>query len=305
MDLRKIHKYFVSYRFPLILTILVFIVTRLPGTGDWLSISLWGSTLLQIGIALFLLYLTQIFGIIRQKTLLPAFFYVLLTGTHPMFSYDLTGSVSAMTIALCFLFLFNSYQNPLSQGNVLNISLLLTLCSFYWFPVILFFPLFWYGMYQFRSLNIKTFFASLTGFLLIYLFIFTWSVYKGDLNIFLNLLPDFETIGTIQFFTFGLKAWIMNGLILFLFILSGIKIYMAGVSEKVQSVTTLSYLFVFALVVYVFYLVQNQWKQEWLLILYIPISLLISHYFTLSDKLWTIRLFLLTVVLLFLFYLNF
>ncbi|GHS96596.1 hypothetical protein FACS189421_01930 [Bacteroidia bacterium] len=297
MDLRKIHKYFVSYRFPLILTILVFIVLRLPGNGDWLSISLWGSTLLQLVIALFLLYLTQIFGIIRQKTLLPAFFYVLLAGANPLFAYDLTGSVSALTIALCFLFLFNSYQNPLSQGNALNISLLLTLCSFYWFPILLFFPLFWYGMYQFRCLNIKTFLASLTGFLLIYLFLFTWSVYKGDPEFFLKMLPDFKTIGTIQIFSFGLKAWIMNGLILLLFILSGIKIYMAGVSEKVQAVTTLSYLFVFTLVVYVLYLIQNQWKQEWLLILYMPISLLISHYFTLSNKLWTIRLFLLTVIL--------
>ncbi|GHT38765.1 hypothetical protein FACS189437_00370 [Bacteroidia bacterium] len=269
----------------------------MPGNGDWLSIPLWGSTFLQIGIALFLLYLTQTFGIVRQKTLLPAFFYLLLAGTHPLFFYDLTGSVSAMVIALSLLFLFNSYQNSLSQGDVFNISLLLTLCSFYWFPILLFFPLFWYGMYRFRSLNFKTFFASLTGFLLIYLFIFTWSIYKGDhLAFFFRMLPDFKTVGTIQLFSFGIKEWITNGFVFLLFILSGVKIFMAGVSEKVQAMTILGYLYVFAFIVYVLYLIQNQWAQEWFLILYIPLSLLFAHYFTLSYKRWTIWLFLLTIV---------
>jgi hypothetical protein len=295
MTIRQIHKGFVSYRFSLILTLLVFIALRLSGSSRESMISLWGSTLIQIAIALFLLYLTQTFSIIRHKTLLPAFFYLLLTGTNTQFFQDLTGSVSAMVIVLCMLFLFSSYQNPLSQGNAFIISLLLTLCSFYWFPIFVFFPLFWYGLYHFRSLNFKTFLASLMGFVMVYLFIFTWSVHKNDLTLFTSCLPDFRQLWNIHLFSFGIKVWIMNGFLALLLILSGVKIFMASVSEKIQSMTTLSFLYVFTIIVYILSLIQNQWQKEWLTILYIPISLLISHYFTLSYKQWTIWLFLLTI----------
>jgi hypothetical protein len=286
----------VAYRFPLVLTVIVFILLRLPGNTDWLSIPFWGSMVIQIAIALFLLFLTQTFGIIRHKTLLPAFLYLLFTGTNRLFFQDLTGSVSALIVVLCLLFLFDSYQNPLSQRNAFNISLLLTLGSFYWFPIILFFPLFWFGMYRFRCLTFQTFFASLMGFVLIYLFIFTWSIYKNDLSIFLSTLPDFQTLGAIQFASFEMKDWIVNGYVIVLLILAGVKIFMAGVSEKIQAMTTLGYLYVFSLVVYTLYLVQNQLAKEWALILYIPLSLLIAHFFTLSYKRWSIRLFLFTIV---------
>ena len=295
MNWQKIHKGFVSYRFTLILTLLVFVVLRLSGQGDWLSVSLWGSLIIQVAIALFLMHITQEFGIIRYKTLLPAFFYLLLAGTNPVFFDNLTGSVSCMIVVLCLYFLFSSYQNPLSQANAFNISLLLTLGSFYWFPILSFFPLLWYGMYRFRSLNFRTFFASLMGFALIYLFLFTWSVYKEDWTIFINALPDFRILGNSRLFSFETKEWIMSGWLMLLVILSGVKIFMAGVSEKVQSITALGYLYFLSFFVAALFLVQNQWAKEWLPILYLPLSILYAHYFTLSYQRGVAWLFLMTI----------
>ncbi|MDR0543192.1 MAG: DUF6427 family protein [Dysgonamonadaceae bacterium] len=296
MDIRKIHKSFITDRSSLIVVLFLFLVIRIPLTGEGTPLEFWSSAFIQTGIALFLLYLTQIFGIIRQKTLLPAFFYLLLAGTNPLFFYDLRGSVSAFIVTLCLLFLFNSYQNPLSQRNALNISLILTLGSFNWLPLFLFFPLFWYGMYRFKSLNIRTFFASLTGILLVCLFWFAWCVYENNLSIFLQALPDWSDLTDIQIFSPNIREGVVILFLFLLFVLSGIRIFMAGVSEKIQAMNILSYLYLLACVVFAFFFIQNQWSKEWLLILHIPLSLLIAHYFTLSNKPVELWLFLLVVV---------
>jgi hypothetical protein len=262
---------------------------------NWLSVPLWSATIIQIIIAFSLLYLTQTFVIIRQRTLLPAFFYLLFTGTEPLFFQDTRGSIAALIIVFCLFFLFATYQKPESQIHAFNISLLLTSGSFIWPPLLFFFPLFWYGMYRFRSLNIRTFFAGLMGFIMIYLFIFTWSILKNDLNIFLNSFPGIHNLWNIHLVDFSLKEWIISGFIAVLFILSGVKIFMSGIAEKVRAMTTLGYLYVFSILIFTSFLFQSKWEKEWILILYIPVSFLIAHFFTLSYKNGTIGLFFFTI----------
>jgi hypothetical protein len=275
---------------------LLFVALRIPWLGEGSPLEFWGSILIQSGTALFLLYLTQVYGIIRQKTLLPAFFYLLLAGTNPLFFYDLRGSISAFLVAFCLIFLFNTYHRPLSQRSVLNMALILTVGSFYWVPLLFFFPLFWYGMYRFKSLNCKTFFSGLTGIILVFLFLLAWSVYKNDWTIFVQVRSDWAALFDFQFFSVGIKEGMMIIFLTFLYILSGIKIFMAGIAEKVQTVNVLRYLYGLIWILFVFFLIQNQWDREWLSVLYIPVSLLVAHYFTFSSKRGELWLFLLTIL---------
>jgi hypothetical protein len=295
MNIKKIYKSFITGRFPLIATIIIFIALRFLNE-NWTSATLWAITIIQIIIAIFLFYLNTTFVIIRQRTLLPAFFYLLLIGTDPSFFYDIEGSFSALIIVFCLFFLFATYQKPESQACAFNISILLTTGSFVWSSLLFFFPLFWYGMYRFRSLNFRTFFAGVTGFLMIYLFIFTWSIFKNDLNIFLDSFPNLDNLWDVHLFNFNPKEWIITGFIAFLFILSGVKIFMSGVAEKVRAMTALGYLCVFALLIFIFALLQNNWEKAWTPIFYVPVSFLISHFFTLSHKNRTIWLFFFTIL---------
>jgi hypothetical protein len=274
----------------------IFVALRIFGNTNGLSFSLWASMIIQLGASLLLLSLCRIFTIIRQRSLLPAFFYLLLTGTDPLFFYSLTGSIAALIILCCFFFLFSSYQNPRSQINSFNIALLLTVGSFCWTPLLLFFPLFWFGMNRFRNLNLKTFFAGLIGFILVYLFIFTWSVYKGNWDFFLNNLPDFRTLLTVDSINFSLREGICMGFVALLFIISASKALLSDISEKTRTRITLNYLAAFFLVVFILLLFRSEWKSEWLLILYAPISLLIAHFFTFTNKKGFIWLFLFSIV---------
>jgi hypothetical protein len=296
MNIRRLHKTLVTERYPLLITIVMFIVIRLLWNDDRDDLFLWITALVQIVIAFFLLYLTQTFALIRSRTLLPAFFFLLLSGTGNIFYFGLQGSLVALGILFCFSLLFKSYHNPQSQILAFNISLILTLAHFLWEPVLLFFPLFWYGMYRFRSLNFRTFFACIVGFLVIYLFLFAWSIYQDDIDFFLNVLPNLGTWLHIHPFQFVLREFIIIAFLLFLFILSGTKIFLSDISEKIKTIEYLRYLFTFALITFAFLVLQSEWKKECILILYLPLSLLFAHFFTLARRKISIWLLLLSIV---------
>ncbi|MDR2804676.1 MAG: DUF6427 family protein [Dysgonamonadaceae bacterium] len=296
MDIRKIHTGFITRRFPLAIALLFFFALRIPWLDKGNPLEFWASAVIQTGIAISLLYLTQTYNIVRQKTLLPAFFYVWLTGTNPVCFYNLRGSISAFLIVPCLAFLFHSYHNPRSQRNMLNISLILTLGSFYWAPLLFFFPLFWQGMYRFKIFNFKNFFAGVLGIVLIFLFLFAWSVYKGDETVFEQILSGWSVVCDFRVDSLDVKGWVRIAFVMLLFILSGVRIFMAGISEKVQTIHILSYLYMLAGILFVVFFFQNQWTPEWLLILYIPVSLLMAHYFTYTYRKSVSWLFLLTII---------
>ena len=297
MNIRKIHRSFITSRVPMIIAVLIFIALRIPWIDDGEALELAASTLIQIGTALFLLHFTQKYTIIQQRTLLPAFFYLLLVGTNSLFFYDLRGSIAAFLILFCLWILFDTYQNPLSQRSVLNISLVLTLGSFYWPPLLWFFPLLWHGMYQLKSLNIRTFFASLMGLAVVGLFLFAWSVYKNDWLVFIQIVPDFRALWDFRIPSLAsIKETVTNIFLVIMFTLAVFNIFIVGVAEKAQARTFLGYLSVLTVAVSILFLGQNQWEKEWLLILYVPLSIVLAHYFTLSQRLSTVWLFLLTVL---------
>ena len=143
MKIDKIHNALLTSRLLLFTIVFVFIAVRLYSIGaQWNNLSLWGCLLIQIGIAFFLLQLNHIFNITQQHTFLPALFYLLFIWSNPVFYSDLKGSIAAGCFVLCYYPLFNSYQNAKSQISALNISLLLTLGSLFWTPLLFLFPVF-------------------------------------------------------------------------------------------------------------------------------------------------------------------
>ncbi|GHT41510.1 hypothetical protein AGMMS49965_11410 [Bacteroidia bacterium] len=293
MEIRDIQKNFITNRLPLFFTLVVFVATRAV-LSDYMLWELWAATAIQISTAFVLLSLSQVFVVIRQRTLLPAFFYLLFVGAFPQYFDDWEGSLIAFDVLLCFYVLFATYQQRNSQGGAFNISVLLTLGSFLWTPMLYFFPLFWYGLYRFKSLNVRTFLASWMGFAIIYLFIFAWSIYQNDEAIFFDLLPVFELQWHFDLDAITLRERIIVGYLAFLLVLAGSEIFMSGISEKVRAITTLGFLYVATIAVFIFFELQIC-DVSWQLIVYIPSALLLAHYFTLSAGKWTSWLFVLTV----------
>ena len=285
MNIEKIHKLFLSNKLLLITIIIAFIAVRLYSLdGQWDNPSLWGSMLIQIMIAYFLLQLNHTFNIIQVHTFLPFLFYLLFIGSNPVFYYDLKGSIAAFCFVLCYHPLFISYQNPQSQINALNISLLLVLGSLLWTPLLFFFPVFWIGFHNFQCFNLRVFFASLTGFVIVYLFIFALSIFQEDKNIFLSLLPHLDTLPFIQKPDLTLLEWLSWGILLIAYLIIGIYLYILNISERVWTISILSYFYFSAFVSFIFFFIQSEYKSTWGLISYISIAFLTGYYFSRSNK---------------------
>ncbi|MDR0799431.1 MAG: hypothetical protein LBN18_06710 [Dysgonamonadaceae bacterium] len=284
MNLQQFHKSFVVKRTALVVTILVFIFSRFLQMTEANQLILWGSTIIEISTALGLLFLSNRFINIRHRTLLPAVFYLLLMGAGASSFENWDICIASVCMLFCLFFLFASYQQVYSQGSALNIALILTVGSFAWPPLLWFFPVFWYGMYQFKSLNFRSFFASLIGFLVVYLFIFTWSVYSNDLSFFWNNLPDWQDLIQIQSFYFTIGEYVLLGYLVILLISSGFNIFISRISEKIKVLKTLSFLYLVCILVFVALFLQPNGKDEWFAIHCMTLSFLVSDLFTVADK---------------------
>ncbi|MDR0427884.1 MAG: hypothetical protein LBH12_04690 [Dysgonamonadaceae bacterium] len=295
----KIHKDFVSGPIYLIVLFIAFLLVRSLKVSEGEALYLWTSTAIQTGTAFFLLYLNQTFAIINHRSCLPAIFYLLLTGTDSSLCFDRFASVSALTVGGCFFFLFATYQKANSQKEILNISLLLSITGLYQFNILFILPFFWYGMYKFKSLNIRTFFASLTGVIFVYLLVFCWSVYADDMDFFSGFFPDIESFRRISTPSFDAKERIVAAVIVLQILVSGAKIYMLGFSAKIQSVTFLKFFYICSIAGLIVAAFHGQYRSEWLLIFYIPVSFLFAHYFTFIRNKWNSWLLFFTIIVLF------
>jgi len=281
MNIEKVHKQFLTSRLLLFTIVFAFIAVRIYSkSAQFDNLSFWGCLLIQLGIAFLLLQLNNTFNIIQGRTFLPSLFYLLFTGSNPIFYSDIKGSVAALCLVLCYYFLFGSYQNPKSQINAMNISILLVLSSLLWTPLLFFFPVFWIGFYRFQCFNWRVFLASLTGFLIVYLFIFTWSIFQGDKNIFLSLLPQFDTLITVNIWDFTLLEWVTYGFILFIYFIIGTLLFFFNMSERIWTISVLNYLYISSLIFFIFLLLQSGYKSSWGLISFVPIAFLTGHFFS-------------------------
>lgn len=285
MNIEKIHKLFLSSKLLLFTIVFVFVGLRLYTNGDQLgNLSFWASLVIQLGIAFFLLQLNHIFNIIQEHTFLPALFYLLFTGSNPIFYYDWRGSIAALCLILSCYFLFKSYQKPESQINAMNISLLLVLGGLLWNPLLLFIPVFWIGFHHLQCFSVRVFFASLTGFVIVYLFIFTWSIFQGDENIFFSLLPRLDPFLSIQIPDLSILEWIISGFVLFICLIIGTYLFFFNISERVWTITVLTYLYFSSFIIFAYFLLLSEYKSSWGLVGYVPVAFLTGHFFSRMNK---------------------
>ena len=118
---------------------------------------------LMFGGAFLLHRANYVLVLIREKTMLPFLFYVLFISTNPDFFPLKSTSVGVFCLILAIYQLFTTYHDPEAREKAYSAALLIGIGSLLWVHLLWFLPLFWLGMYNFRSLTSRTFIASLLG----------------------------------------------------------------------------------------------------------------------------------------------
>lgn len=235
---------------------------------------------LMFGGAFLLLRANYALVLIREKTLLPFLFYVLFISTNPDFLPLKSTSVGVFCLILAIYQLFTSYHDSEARSQAYNTALLIGIGSLLWIHILWFLPLFWYGMYSFRTLNPRSFIASLLGVGTVYWFLLGWCVWQKD---FTPFTVSFDILFKIRFLATTGFDWLSWTGIIAIGVLSFISSLNILTHENEDTLRSRQFLFfLIAMTVWAFalYFLYEQVSEEFLETACVPAAILIAHFFT-------------------------
>ncbi|MDD4515289.1 hypothetical protein [Massilibacteroides sp.] len=238
--------------------------------------------LLMLGGAFLLQKSNYELGIIREKTLLPLFMNVFLISTNPNFFPLNPASFGVFFLIVAMNQLLMSYHDPDARSAAFNCSFIIALGSLLWVHILWFIPLFWHGMYRFRTLTLKTFLASLTGAMTIYWFLLGWCVWTHDFSPF-SVLSSLFKIQIITFAYTDVVNWTGIGVVVVMTLVSVINVILHDKDDVQRTRQYLYHLILFGVWSFGLAVLFAQSADEFLQVACIPSSLLIAHFFALVQ----------------------
>ncbi|MDL2221106.1 DUF6427 family protein [Parabacteroides sp. OttesenSCG-928-N08] len=229
--------------------------------------------------------------LIREKTFLPFLIFSLLISTNTDFIPLKSTSVAVFCLILAMYQLFSSYHDPDSVKRAFNAAFFIAIGSLLWVHILWFLPLFWLGMYQFRSLSLKTITASLVGLLTVYWFLFGWSLWTEDFSYFTIPLGAFTKIRPLSITGTTLIDWLNICFVLIVSLVAVFHFITHDHEDSLRSRQFLSFLILFGICSYLLFFIYEQSSEEFLQITCIAVSILLAHYFTTRRNKYTFALF--------------
>jgi len=143
-------------------------------------------------------------GVVRERTLMPAIFYMLISGCATSIHYQLSFQIGTMLFIAVLMILYTIYRQQAATEQIFLATILIMLASMF-LPDLLWFVLFiWIALPIERVLNIRMWLASIIAIGLVVIYTVLGLHFFGDglqLTSFDILyqrsLPNFESSGTI------------------------------------------------------------------------------------------------------------
>jgi len=262
-----------------------------------INLYLIGFCLLCLGAAL-LQRLNFLFVIIKEKTTLPFLLFLLLNSVNPDF-YPLR-PVSFVIFPLIFAMfeLYSFSQKPKAISRMFNMMVYLGAGSLVWPYLLLFTPVFWIGMYQFRILSVRTLAASLLGLFTVCWFALGWCVWKHDFGVFANIIQCIADIRII----FAEESWMLEWLaplcIFFFMIILSIHITLLKQDHTIRARNFISFFMLFGVVSFILSLFYAPNLTDFLCVFYLPASIIAASTFSGKQGIVTFLLYYLLMALL-------
>lgn len=249
-----------------------------------------------LGSALLLQYISSEFRLIRVRSFFPFFFFCIFSATVLPF-LPMTG-VSFSCIFFCWacIRLFRAFDTDYPHRAVFDASVLLSIASVFQIRLLYLAPVIWLIMMIFRVLTFRSFLSSLLGLLSVFWIIGGLSFIFGDyffLKVVLNGMTSFELVSF---------AGMSPSEAAYLFFL-GILMISALISfwprQHLDKLLTRNYL---NSMILLWFALLALWlfsgnDLEFLLYLYSLSALMVAHFFSLVDTLYSRTMFFLFLLL--------
>ena len=254
------------------------------GVGGWPLWILLAAGFLLHGVAGWLLIeLNNAYAIIRVRASVQTSVYLLLVAACPPLYGLCADSVAVVCCLLALFFLFGSYQKRQSAGFLFKAFLFLGLGSLVvpWLTWLA--PLFWAGAYQFRSLQGKSFVASLLGWALPYWFLLGHAYFYGQMELFCRPFREMVDFAPLHF-DFRPDEWFALGYLFVLYAVSSGHCLVAGYEDKIRTRSYLHFFMLWCFCLFAFIGLQPDRGVEVLPLLLAGIGVLFGHFFALTSS---------------------
>lgn len=256
-------------------------------TFSALLIPAWGnrifSFVLYAVIGYFLIEINNTFALIRMRASVQTTIYFMLIAVCPSIHTLYAGDLASAALLIALFFLFKSYQQTRPTGYLFHAFVFIGVGSLIFPQLMLFIPIFWIGAYNFQSLRFKSFLASLIGWSVPYWFLLGHALFHGQMELFYQPFRELITFTPIQF---ELMPWKMAtiGYLLTLFLVSATHCLVTSYEDKIRTRSYLHFLILLNFCLLAFLGLQPALSVHLLPLLFIGVSILAGHLFSLTSS---------------------
>jgi len=237
------------------------------------------SIALVLLMAMLIVNLNTTLFFINERTFLPAFIYVLISGLIPQFQLLNPAIISAMFLMLAIRRIMEAYRVQGTAYSFFDAGFLISTGSLFYANLIWFGILLIIGIALLRTGNVKEIVISVIGLATPYFL--TFGVYYGlgkDLTELLSVL-DYNLFGRHTFYVFTPLMIVAFALIGFCVFLSIVYLLMLMNTKKIQARKTFFLLIWVFLISIGIYILLPSASMEVIWLMGIPISYFLTHYF--------------------------
>lgn len=243
------------------------------------------SFLVYAVIGYFLIELNNQFAIIRMRASMQTAIYFLLVTACPEMHLLYAGDIVALAFLISIYFLFRSYQQSHSSSYLFYSFFFIGAGSII-FPQLTVLTVLWLlEAYRFQALTPRSFCGALIGWTLPYWMLFGHAFFYNEMELFYRPFIELTTFGE-AFNLQILQTWELAvlGYLLVLFIVSAVHCIAAGFEDKIRTRAYLQFLIDLTIFLFLLIAIQPNYCSDLLPLLMISCSILIGHFFVLTNS---------------------
>lgn len=241
--------------------------------------------------ALYLLHLNSKHIIIKQRTYLPALFFVLLSSCFLPLQRINPAVFSSFLILLTIDHILTIYHKENVLDNIFKAGFYVSIASLFYAPSIIYIVAVLLAILTLRAFNLRELFASLFGFFTPWFFFFFYHYFiNSDLTITFRVL-DFNLFTGINHNSNSPLFYIFYGYCLILFLITGVFLLNSLSTQKISIRKYYGVFFWFNLISAAIIILIPSCSIEIVYIVSVPIVFQFTHYFTMAKRVFWAELF--------------
>ena len=254
------------------------------------------------GITLLVQYIATNHKIIRVRSFFP-FFFICLFAAAFIPHIDSNGPFLACLFFCWSIYrLFYSFEKENATSAIFDASFLLSLSSLFLHGMVYLLPVLWLVMVILQSFNIKTFLASLIGFLSIFWIVAGVSFVIGDFQYLYVFWDDITSFQLLDFREISIAGDIFCVFQIMLTLIVSVYFLNSQHRDKLHTRNNIFSLLLLLVALSVLCLFSGDSFTAFMFIFLSVESIILGYFFSLEDNLFTRTLFVLCFILSMLFY---